>query len=41
MDKGVVGVSVTNIVIIGIVALIFVGGYSYARAKWWPSLPVV
>jgi len=41
MDKGVVGVSITNVVIIGIIAIIFVGIYSYVRAKWFPTLPVV
>jgi len=41
MDKGVVGVTVTNVVIIGIVAIIFVGIYSYVRATWFPALPVV
>jgi len=41
MDKGVVGVSITNVVIIGIIAIIFVGIYSYVRAQWFPTLPVV
>lgn len=41
MDKGVVGVSITNVVIIGIIAIIFVGIYSYVRSKWFPALPMV
>lgn len=41
MEKGVVGVSVTNVVIIGVIAIIFVGLYSYVRSRWFPSLPVV
>lgn len=41
MDKGVVGVSITNVVIIGIIAIIFVGVYSYIRTKWFPSWPAV
>ena len=39
MDKGVVGVSITNVVIIGIIALIFVVGYNDVRSKWFTSLP--
>jgi len=39
MDKGVVGISVTNVIIVGIIAVIFVMAYNYARAKWFPSMP--
>ena len=41
MDKGVVGVSITNVVIIGIIAIIFVGLYSYIQKNYWTSLPAV
>jgi hypothetical protein len=40
MDKGVLGLSVTNVIIVGIVAIIFVMGYNYTRAKWFRNLPV-
>lgn len=41
MDKGVVGITVTNVVIIGLIAIIFVGAYSYIRTNYYQSLPMV
>lgn len=37
--SGVVGMNVWNIIIVGIIAIIFVMAYNYARAKWAPNLP--
>ncbi len=37
--SGVVGMSWWNIIIVGIIAIIFVMAYNYAVAKWAPSLP--
>jgi hypothetical protein len=41
LGNGVVGVTVTNVLIIGIIAIIFVGVYSYIRTNYYHALPVV
>ena len=41
MKDGVLGISIANIFIVGIIALIFVYGYDYARKNWINSLPAL
>lgn len=36
---GVVGMSFWNIIIVGIIAIIFVMAYNFVQAKYAPSLP--
>lgn len=37
--SGVVGLNIWNIIIVGIIAIIFVMAYNYAVAKWAPNFP--
>lgn len=36
---GVVGVNIWNILIVGIIAIVFVMGYNMVQSKYAPSLP--
>ena len=38
--SGVVGINVWNVVIVGVIALVFVMGYNYVQSKYLTSLPV-